>query len=559
MAYIEPNTTIKFLQGVPFDPEYRNTMYFANTTAQETYMNSKVAVTVEKNSYQRKSKGVLKVGWVVDTLNGGSIIRLLYNANYMMFRNDNFENKWFYAFVTNVEYVNNNTVEVYYTIDVVQTWLFAFNFNQCLIEREHTTTDAIGEHTVPENLEHGPYREDIPTYVMNNTNYSTGIFSYTPAVCLVTTFDASGAYAPGTILGGRNEMGDTFSGLYFNYWELTAANVALINQTLETISQDTALLNGVVALFMCPSEFASAAITGGHVSPKYLDFSINSSLDGYTPRNKKLLVYPYNMLYVDNNQGDSAEFRWEEFYNPSTPRLAVWGNISTNCGLVCAPFSYKGVTGMNEEESLSLTGFPMCSWTNDAYKAWVAQNVGTIVAAGVGLAAQWATVISNPLYGLASGAMDINGYVGKHTGIDFEKTGGPSGGLIAQTLGALGQIYDHKRKPPQNHGSGNSNLQYQNGYMTFSFRRKFIKAEYARIIDSYFDMYGYATHRVGTPNLNARPCYSYVKTVGASIDGNLPASDCKELEGIFDRGIRFWKTTATFGSFDPAVNNNSPT
>ena len=566
MAYIEPNTTVKFLSGVPFDPDYENTMYFANAAAQETYMNSKAFMTINKNSYQRKSRGVMKVGYIVDTSNGGSMIRLLYNANYMMFKNTNFENKWFYAFVTNVEYVNNNTVEVSYTLDIVQSWLFAFRFNQCLIEREHTATDVIGEHTLPENLEHGPYREDIPTFSIGNQTYNSGIFQYTPAVCLVTTFDSQGAYSPGDILGGRNDMGDTYSGLHFNYWELTTANVALINQTLQAIT-NSAKEYGVVALFMCPAEFASAAITGGHVSPKYLDFSININLDGYVPRNKKLFVYPYNFLYVDNNQGNAAEYKWEEFSSASNARLSIWGNISTNPGLVCSPFSYKGVAGDNEEEKISLTGFPMCAWSNDAFKAWVAQNAATLAGSVFSAAASWATMLANPIAGgiseigripqLAS-YQPIQSF-GRGFASNWDASPIQTAGTIGGTMAILGQVFDHKRQPPHSHGDSNGNLQFQNGYLTFSFRRKFIKAEYAKIIDNFFDMYGYATHRVGTPNLNARPCYSYVKTVGASIDGELPATDCEALQRIFNKGIRFWKTSATFGSFDPNVNDNRPT
>ena len=528
MAYIEPNTTIKFLVGVPFDPTYENTMYFANAAEQEAWMLNKTLYTFDRNSYQRVSRGRLKVGWVADSL-GSSVINQLYSSNYMMFKNTNFENKWFYAFVTNVEYVNNNTVEVTYEVDIVQTWLFQFSFNQCLIEREHTTTDVLGQNTIPENLEHGPYREDVPTYYMDNQVWSTGQFRYTPAVCLITTFDAQGQYSPGGIIGGRNYWGDMYSGLHYTFWELTTANVALINQTLAAIVQN-AKADGVVALFMCPEEFAAAAVTGGNVSAKILEFGINTTIDGYTPRNKKLFVYPYNMLYVFNNQGNAAEYKWEEFNNPNVVSLSIWGNISSNPGMFCTPIAYKGVGYDNEEEAITISGFPMCAWSNDAFKAWVAQNAGTITAKAIATGVDWATALLNPANG--------------------------GTGAFNSTLGLLGEMFDHRRMPPQAHGNDNGNLLFQNDKLTFSFRRKFIKAEYARIIDSFFDMYGYATHRVGLPNLNARPCYSYVKTVGASIDGLLPASVCSELEGIFNKGIRFWKTSAVFGSFDPGVNDN---
>ena len=562
MAYIEPNTTVKFLL-VPFDPDYENTMYFPDIGSQLAYMENKAVLTISNNSYQRRTKGVIRVGWVPEVGNL-SPIETLFNANYMMFKNTSYESKWFYAFVLDVEYVNNYTVDVFYKIDVIQSWMFNFSFNQCLIDREHVTDDTFGLHTLPENVEHGPYRESIADYTYQQTLYTNGIYNYTPAVCLVATFDGQGQYEAGGIILGKNSRGNYYSGLHFYVWELTAGNVAAINQSLEAISEN-AKREGVVALFMCPFNFADAA-AGSAIDPEYLTFFRNSNIDGYTPRNNKLFCYPYNMLYVDNGQGNSAEYRWEEFANKNTVMLDVWGNISVNCSLYCKPINYKGITGENDEEVLELSGFPMCAWSNDSFKAWVAQNVATLAGSAATIGLSWASILANPLagaFGEINRIPELRNYqVGKSFAKGFSEGWDASAlqttGTIGATLGLLGQVLDHRRKPPQSSGNSNGNIQYQNGLMTFLFRRKFIKAEYASVIDSFFDMYGYSTHRVGVPNLAARPCYTYVKTVGCSIDGQLPTSASAEIQNIFNKGIRFWRTTATFGSFDPSVNDNRP-
>ena len=156
MAYIEPNTTVQFL-NVPFDPDYENTMYWETLEEQNLYMASHIILAINRNSYQRKSKGVIRVGWVADTYPGDSVIRQLYNSNYMRYTNSNYENKWFYAFVKQVEYINNNTVDVYYDLDVLQTWALDYTLLDCFVERNHTPTDVLGENTVPEGLEHGEY------------------------------------------------------------------------------------------------------------------------------------------------------------------------------------------------------------------------------------------------------------------------------------------------------------------------------------------------------------------------------------------------------------------
>ena len=71
-------------------------------------------------------------------------------------------------------------------------------------------------------------------------------------------------------------------------------------------------------------------------------------------------------------------------------------------------------------------------------------------------------------------------------------------------------------------------------------------------------MYGYAVHRRGIPNRNVRPCYTFVKTVDCSVDGNVPVEDLRLIEGIFNKGVRFWRTNATFGIYNYSVNDNTP-
>ena len=69
-----------------------------------------------------------------------------------MFQNTSFGIKWFYAFITNVEYINNETSEITIEIDVMQTWHFDYTVNQCFVEREMAATDDIGGNLVPETL-----------------------------------------------------------------------------------------------------------------------------------------------------------------------------------------------------------------------------------------------------------------------------------------------------------------------------------------------------------------------------------------------------------------------
>lgn len=738
MSYIEPNSVVKIYttnvngESVPFDVNMENTVLFVSGEQQQKYLETFRPILLTKNSYTRVNRGVIKIGFdkdITSEVYKDKIIAAVYNSNYMAFKNTSFENKWFYAFIDSAEYLNNNTVTIAYHIDVIQTYMFDWVFNQCLIEREHTVTDAYGEHTLPEQLETGPYRsipatvklmpyigrapitheaqyDSDPEHMINMYNK----YEYERCIILATTLDVNKMeeasafnrpeYAPGVVVPGNKGVGhggEYYSGLRYTpflisgsvktgiyritiggvysdgdkivvddtmltiennetTWVQIATNLAnLINynslhytathdvntnwftltektdwegygspnvQTnsergsiyAETITPGSAgglseiyrlntflvnvasseLENAVVGLFMAPYEFVpqnNDDVNYGVPEQRLVvEFptSLGDPLSGYVPRNKKLFCSPFNEMYVTNNTGNEAIYRFEDFANPvfrTSCVFTVWGNISMNPGMYCAPMFYNGngyMSGAIDDE-LVVTGFPMCSYAIDSFRAWLAQNAGMIGATAGSIAASWATFIGGAIgmakmAGAATSAFRAGGIlndsapglmtqnslvpVNYNSNVNFSQQmftpQTPSGGLIGATLGALGTLYDHSRKPPQSHGTSNGNLAYQAGQLTFSWYYKQIKPEYAEIIDKFFDMYGYKTNRVGTPILNARPRYSYVKTVGCSLDGLIPGDMKRVIEGIFDKGIRFWQPNATFGNFDPEVNPNTP-
>ena len=542
MAYIEPNSEVRFLHDVPLDPDYENTLYFDSIEQQTSYFlgKSSRALTFEKLTYTRKSKGIFRLG--LDNNNPFSpVVSLLFKSSYMMFKNTNFENKWFYAFVDKIEYVNNNTVDVEFHIDVMQTWHFDYELNQCLIDRQHTTTDVAGQNTVPEELEHGEYITDNTAYtdIDDDTTWVGPHYRYTPGIMLVVTFDNNLDYVRGKVVEGWGTRGDYFTGVNTLIYSLSTQDISNLNDTLEIIYEN-AKADGTLALVMVPASLLNA--DGTSKAAKTIAFSRQNSFaernpsaqtgySYYTPRNKKLLCYPYNFLYVSNNIGNAMECRWEDFGNPASARFKIWANYSSSPGLVCIPADYKGMYTTNDDEKITISGFPLCSWTYDSFRAWLAQNTGNIIGGLIGEGLKSVqSIVRNPVNAV---------------------------GVLGNAIEAVGQLYDHSRVPPQAKGETNGNIVYQSSLMTFSFYNKHIKAEYARIIDDFFDMYGYRIHRHAVPNRNARPCYTYVKTIGCSIHGNVPSDDAITIQNIFNTGCRFWRQTAVFGNYDPAVNNNS--
>ena len=95
--YINPQTNIRILSNVPLDTTYDHTIYFDSASAQYNYFISLQKYNLTNYTYQRVKRGVARVGIKADNL---------YDCNYMMFQNTAYGNKWFYAFITSVEYIN---------------------------------------------------------------------------------------------------------------------------------------------------------------------------------------------------------------------------------------------------------------------------------------------------------------------------------------------------------------------------------------------------------------------------------------------------------------------
>lgn len=150
-----PNTVVKILKGIELDRDLENTYRFASLSAQQNFFSSpkRVKFQLENLQYLRTGENSIKVE--KDTAS-------LYDCNYLMFQNTGYmdasgRTRWFYAFIDKVDYVNETTSEITYTIDTMQTWLFDFKFAECMVEREHVRDDTIGANIVAEPVTAGQY------------------------------------------------------------------------------------------------------------------------------------------------------------------------------------------------------------------------------------------------------------------------------------------------------------------------------------------------------------------------------------------------------------------
>lgn len=157
------DSQLYLLSNVEIDADNEFTIDFDSATAQQAYFQSKISDVLDTTgdfSYIRKDADVKVEKSLEDLL----------SVNYLMFKNDS---KWWYARITNKEYISPTTTRIYFEIDAFQTFMFDFEIQESFIDREHQDrwekqSDGTLKpiyNLIPENLEIGD------EYVVNETKY----------------------------------------------------------------------------------------------------------------------------------------------------------------------------------------------------------------------------------------------------------------------------------------------------------------------------------------------------------------------------------------------------
>lgn len=481
-------------------------------------------------------------------------------ANYMAFINPNYGNKWFFAWITDVNLLNPDTTEITFVVDVFSTWYDRFVLGQAFIEREHVDDDTFGKHTIPEGLETGDFiinsLEELGNTALN-TRYIAMVYTGNPQQ-LFPSYSAK-----------------EYTGLYTGYNYMILASGLDADKMIQGFSDDGAL-EMIYGFFTIPSGLIRSSVhwyngpnatgddvievgngnypmfalvpedpVGSHNEITLLantNFNINTTINGYTPKNNKLFTGEYNYIYATNNSGADIKYNYEDFIN-NQPIFKIIGAISIGCSIKLVPMNYKKFdttsqnTPVNGTYIYGINGgkYPTLGWTGDAYTNWLTQNAVNIAVGTVGNIGQilgGVAMLGTGVTAVAGGSSIFSGFTG--------------------ILNQLGEIRKHQLISET--GSGNINagdLAYSTKKMNFSMYRMSIKEETARIIDNYFSRFGYKVNEVKTPNLNSRTKFNFIKVGGMDelVSGNIPANALEEINSIFRKGVTIFHNYNDIGNY----------
>lgn len=542
MPLIMPNTDIVLCKNVPLDASYDHTVTFASQAAQLAYFYSKAVKVIHENSYQRAMSNRLRIACTMEEA---------VQCNYLYFNNLSFENKTFYAFITGWEYINNVTTEITYELDVFQSFWFDIDIKASFVEREHSLTDVAGANTVPETLEQGEYIVD------GYSNFEP----YTRTIDGQTVVEAGGCAIFYCTFYEREQSDPLYSTDPFPNFRGGVANDSVYTGLLpikkylfhqpdssdygnpaypETIDgfltkvERAGKTDGIIAAYICP-------FRPNTYQTIEWDFNVpkHTTLASYTPKNKKLLTYPYNVLRV-RTDSDSTIYRWE-FFRTANAQFKMQGYIVPDPCLTLIPVNYNASTNRPKciENRLTIKEYPQFAIDADVWKVYFAQHGASLVTSMIGDAVTAGASLVSVAYDPSAAA-----------------TLGAASSFV-NIAKSVAQIYEIQKRPPELKGTQTSLSDYAMGAKKFYADNLCIRPEYARIIDDYFSMFGYATHRVKLPNITGRPYWNYVKTQGVVLDiANAPQPYIQKVMDCFNRGITFWHDPANVGNY--ALDNSPP-
>lgn len=551
-----PNSIAR-LGVVPFDRTYRHTMTFPSRAAQTSYFTGVCTRVMSESVYIRPEDGSVRFNVNASEIN---------QCNYIMFTNTE-SSHWWYAFINEVEYLNDQTCRVVFQIDVMQTWMFDYTVHPCYVEREHANDDTVGNWLLDEPVSTGELKYAASDILDSASHPSTGLTELVPIVFTSEEPYSGdwGGFAKRTVNGGWNNAVYSGAGMYVfksgvldevNSW-LTSLNKAGGGSAVSSII--------LFPKALIPDNWPS----GGNVfdsfqkaETKQVEWApfvgARNGLDGYTPRNMKLYTYPFNFLRVTNFRGAYHDYRFEFFSDTTQPRFNVRGTPDAAADVFCQPKDYNGIA-TNVEEQISLGGIVQANWVYNSYQNWLAQNAGNnllnlisgalmLIPAGKAIGAG------------VKGAVEFGGLKAANR-VDIVKDmagvnplEAAAAGMGVQNLAQLGaNVFDASQAPSKMVGTVTGAAVSGIGYGTFGAYRMCVRRNFAKLIDDFFDMYGYTTQEVKVPNVTGRACWNYVKTRNSCVTGAVPSADLAQINANFDNGITFWHD-ANVGDYNRSNN-----
>lgn len=573
---------------------YENTMDFPTLKAQTDYFGSLVFSAMDLGDdyvYIREHKEV-QVDFSKSALEG---------VNYLRFNNGS---KWWYAFITRKDYINESVTNLTFEIDVMQTFLFDYSLGECFIDREHQ--DRWAEDTlltykpvfnrVKENLDYGeeykldkidnlapslPSGKSLRWYLITATDHLTNhaTDAQSSKVGTPSIVDGLHYYLIPELYSTANIQTKT------NMYDATDTNELIMR--LEDLWDNNfgisiSKIVDIQVVRYIPFNF-TISVSG---SKTYLSFesgSVERIYHNYGG-NKWYIFKVYQYSALNNKELASLTYQ----VSPVDLDITKDKNIANETKLLTNPYTYFNLdNNEGEPKTYSIPDLYLYQLNDSAdhksYKVKYDIAIGASnskkvfwlprYANGVEVPAQDFGVVDTTLNsvsyksdklqdylaengnmattGLAVNAMTDAGraLVGGMLGTAF--TGNPIsmlGAGITGTIGILDKVamqsvkeQDLEQAPDTLRARGNNS--YGNGQLNTGI----VQLKWYSVLDyikqrlfNFFFHFGYKCKDYKTPNTKSRYYFNYIKTIDTNVFGKIDNEYIDKLKSIYESGITIW-------------------
>lgn len=542
------------LYQVPFTPDYKNVLHFFSRVAQNEYFSKAKAYEILDFAFVSDMKSV-KVNWSYD---------FVAQYNYISWQNPNLgfpgsKGKRFYGFITNKKMLSPDVTEIFFDIDVFQTYFLDTKLMPSFIERSHVHRWAENGYPVynlvPEPIQKGT--EHVAVKAVELVNPQT-IYM---AVCtdpltdaeddISTPYWSKSAQSTPRALHFYIFSGDTiplneepfgiggYTITQFMRW-LTekgheyAARVLSVVRLLgcKVIPAGVQLMKGQFLKVMTDLEDADLGAVD-------LNFYIHKPCAPNQAKNyqfeSKLLTYPYSYVEITDNQGAPTIVKNEYLEHMERIHLGSYSSISPTPKTV---WFLKNPHNPAYMETYKKRYDNREIWhINDANMdiAILGHNFQEF------LARKKAQTITGAAVNLTQGI--TAGFMGNLPGV-FGAVGS-----IANTIASTVDIFNepHSVKKMSNDIDFITSCGIERIFVTL----KQLDYRFLNVIGDFFHMFGYGINRVEMPKIRTRTRWNYLKTIDCNIiNKTLPSNNqppyqvpqeyITKLKSILDAGVTFW-------------------
>lgn len=356
MSTFVPQGKIELIKNVDIDVSYTHQYYFSTLSAQTTFFGSKVFKTLTNGTYQRKNINSLQVPYQADEIA---------ECKYLRWQNPNYSEKYYYAFVTSIDYVNPGVSQINYQLDVYQTYLFDVEWKQSFIDRKHAdrwyTEGGLTlpyVNTMDEALDYGSTFRQTKKVEVKQFDDSISF------MIIGITSDTNGTYTVGGVPSSLSYYIVPVMTAGTRTQQFTYSNNVLSRayEVLDMFRNDSKFVNSLVSCIIVPfvtlydfdinynDSTGRYDITGSSVtvqsiagnSHTFVGLRLANDTFGYsvpkeivsnkysgfpTYSESKLLMYPYSFIELTTNRGDTMIIK-PEYIEDNGLTIAIAGSVS---------------------------------------------------------------------------------------------------------------------------------------------------------------------------------------------------------------------------------------